>query len=187
MYAMERFDPLVFRPLRDGHHILRECRRTKRWRPTVVALIITKHGFVVTRQLKIREREDGTIKRKIQNDIPKGGVDPHETLEVALRRELKEEVRLKNGAIRSMRFLGTRLVPFEKDSASRDGYSEGKCYFIFVVVLRRGAELVPGRDHRVLSVSARPDPWNHFGPKSQKRGVLRDPKLLAHVRRIAKL
>lgn len=179
-------EPLTFVRGGDPERMLEVVRQDMSWRPTAVALVRYRNLYCVSRHITYgRKRKKKPPKVKIKPDLPKGGVDPGETVQKALYRELFEEIRLSRRHVRTVRYLGYSLMPFDKNNHGRDGYKKGKLYFVYEVVVHRPT-VAPGRDHRVIALTWRPDPWNHFRQKNgktiQKRRLLMQPNLRTALR-----
>lgn len=167
--------PYEFVPWGNLHHLLLRTRDGWHWRPTAVAIVQLGNRFMVLRSWKKR---NGKIKSK--RDITKGGVERHQTIMQALRTELFEEARIRWCDVVSVRPLGYALVPFDDENLGRDGYSDGKAYLLFHVVLRRGARFAPGRDHRVTQVLWREDFHSYFKPTEKHKNGARKKRAKEH-------
>ena len=171
---------LKFRPATNPHRLTARAKRRGNWRPTVCSIVKLGGDTLITDTWK---RRNGSFGYK--PDLPKGGVERWQLPEEALFAELYEEVRVHRQEVASYQFIGCTKVPFNGNKRGRDGYTKGKLYLFYVVILRRGATIAPGLDHRVLRVRTHgPNLENHF--HGQKRKVFSDPLLkrwIANVRR----
>ncbi len=175
---MFNIEPLTFVCGGEPEKMLTETRVAGLWRPTAVALLQHENKYCVTTHLTNGYKCDGTPRKcKLKPDLPKGGVDPGESVEYALVRELWEEVCFSAGHIMQIDYLGYALVPFNKNNMGRDGYQLGKLYFIYRVMAKE--RLVrPCFAHRVMSVDWVECFWEHFKPGSKKYTIFSQPALL---------
>lgn len=177
--------PLTFVSGGNVDNIMCAARRQNMWRPTVCALVQLGNRFVF-----LWARKSTHSRRiKIKKDIVKGGVEKWQSAATALQQELFEEVRLSWRDVRYARFIGHSLVPFDKNNQGRDGYEKGKLYLIYHVVLKNGACLAPGKDHRTERLVLR-DHHAAFLTKAHKSNlkqprkyrILSDPKVAVHLK-----
>ncbi len=170
--------PLTFVRGGEPEKLLSETRRDGLWRPTAVALLQHNGQYCVTTHLTNKKGcEDKPCKYKLKPDLPKGGIDPGESVIYALKRELWEEVCFSARYIVRINYLGYTLVPFDESNMGRDGYGLGKLYFIYNVIAQE--RLVrPNFAHNVVSTSWTERVWEHFKPGSKKYKIFSQSTLL---------
>lgn len=174
-----------FRPGGNPYSLRNEARRRDLWRPTAVAITNLGGRYIVLvgRRPRFGARRNGDA---LKPDLPKGGIEWHQSPSTALRTELWQEARVHSSNIVSAHFLGHAFVRFGKYNGGRDGYRKGKLYLMYYVSLARKTSFGPGRSHgveRTLILSAfmfRQFFKNGKGG-SKKYGLLADPELWARI------
>ena len=158
----------------DGLRI--EAVKNMDWRPTAAILVHCRAHYLVTQHLVRRDSEGRYPEWKYKPDLPKGGVDAHDsTVEMAARRELLEEVFLREQHLRSLEYFGRVLVPFDRHNFGRDGFSGGKVYFLYHAHIDDIRCVSPGLDHGVTEIAWVQDPASAFikkGGKHTKKGLI---------------
>lgn len=102
-----------------------EDHKDKEYRPCVVLVVENPAG-----ELLLVE----SAKQHGQWNFPQGGIDEHETVEMAIYRELQEETAVPRRDIKIVGYLGDDKL--EIPTRKRDGFTKGKAYYFFHIHLK---------------------------------------------------
>lgn len=149
----------------------------REWRPTVAALVFCRDP--VTGQAKvcgITEKKVRRGKEVTTVGIPKGGVDEEDaSVYEALLRELKEEILLDPRFILQTEPLGFSRVGFSKAGRGRDGFSKGKLYLLYAVLIEHMGCVSPNHSHNVIGADWFFDLRDHLVNETRKWRLLTSP------------
>jgi len=111
-----------------------EARIRREYRPVVVGIIIDLSGRMLFVNSAKNENDWGMLQ---------GGIEDNEDARTALFREIEEELDVSLSECATLSYLGWEDMDAEPGRSDKRGWSKGKRYFFFSLILQKDSQFEP--------------------------------------------